>query len=127
MVSSLNIVKSVLPPRIRQRWSGPSPRPPRCPVTFSASWCNAPSRNGRSRTSGRTSLSAFRPPASGRSQAPACSGRGQPSARQLRTAACESVPNRCSHRCRAASFLQTSVSWACTSVLKKGLPCADPM
>ena len=62
------------------------------------------------RTSGRTSLPAFRPPASGRSHTPACSGLGQPSARQLRTAACGSVPDRRSHRCRAASFPQTSVS-----------------
>ena len=98
--------QSVLPPQIRQRWSVPSPRPPRCPVTFSASWYNAPSRNGQSRTSGRTSLPVFRLPTSGRSQAPACSGRGQPSARQLRTAACESVPDRRSHRCRAAFFFK---------------------
>ena len=54
--------QSVLPPQIRQRWSVPSPRPPRCPVTFSASWYNAPSRNGQSRTSGRTSLPVFRLP-----------------------------------------------------------------
>lgn len=71
---------------------------------------DAPSRNGRSRTSGRTSLPAFRSPASGRSHTPACSGLDQPSARRLRTAACGSAPDRRSHRCRVASFLQTSVS-----------------
>lgn len=65
--------QSVLPPRIRQRWSAPNPRPPRCPASGAAYWCSTPSQHGQSRTSGRTSLPTFRPPASGRSHTPACS------------------------------------------------------
>ena len=79
-------------------------------LSGAACWCSTPSQHGQSRTSGRTSLPTFRPPASGRSHTPVCSDWGQPSARQLRTAACGSVPDRGCRRHRAASFHQKSVS-----------------